>query len=158
MYKMDLITYFLALMVSFLGVLIGAVLNFIAKEEIKAGKRYFILLKKILLILMVIVFINYLKLNIFLRILLYLLLIILLSLRDSKSYFIYPALGFLFYFSSLDKNLLLTQSSLIFIYGLPCGTLFVEKEKKMLMALTKTILYHIFFMIIPLILFYIFYM
>ncbi len=154
---MDVITYFAALLVSFTGILAGAALNFLAKEEIKPGKKYFVLLKKILLILMIVVFINYFELNLLLRILLYLLLIILFSLQDFRSYFIYPALGVLFYFSSFDKNLLLIESVLILIYGLPSGTLFAEKEKNVLKAMIKTKIYHISFIITAALLFLIFY-
>ena len=119
-------------------------------------KKYFILLKKILLIIMIIVFINYFQLNLFLRILLYLLLIILFSLQDFRSYFVYPALGLLFYFSSFNKDLLLIQSILIFVYGLPSGTLFAENERNIFRAMARTTLYHISFIMLPLILFLIF--
>ena len=93
-------------LISFIGQFIGYLIAKLAKEEIKPGKIYFNLLKNILL-LIIIGFSIYYQFNIF-----YLISGLILGLIIKKEYF---------YFGIIANNLLF--SSLIFIYGLPYGTL-----------------------------------
>ena len=51
---MEILNYVLALVFSFLGIFAGMLLGYIAKEELRAGKKYFIWMQNILLILAVI--------------------------------------------------------------------------------------------------------
>ena len=93
-------------LIAFAGQFIGYLIAKSAKEEIKPGKLYFNLLKNILL-LIIISFSIYYQFNI-----LYLIFGLILGLIIKKEYF---------YFGLISNSLLF--SSLIFIYGLPYGTL-----------------------------------
>lgn len=105
---------------SFLGLLAGIIISFFTKEELKQGKRYFIFLEKVVL------------LSISLAIIFY--------LRDFSLFFIVGVLaGFIFrrayfYFGMAlplaFESFLTLLSSLVFIFGLPHGTLIADKPKK----------------------------
>jgi len=98
---------------SFLGLIAGVVLSFFTKEELKPGKKYFMLLEKVVLITISLIIVFY--------------------IGNHYSFFV---LGFFagiilkrvyFYFgvalSLASGPLLVLLSSLIFIFGLPRGTL-----------------------------------
>jgi hypothetical protein len=51
---MDLINYFLIILISFLGLGSGIALAYIAKEELEKGKRYFIIMQLILMVLIIV--------------------------------------------------------------------------------------------------------
>lgn len=117
-------TYFLAAIVSFSGLIAGAILAFFTKEELKPGKKYFELLQKALLAAIAAVFVYYLGLHLLVRIAIYAAVILLLATSKSiNSSVAYALLGAVFYFSSFSKQSFLIISSLIFLYGLPAGSI-----------------------------------
>ncbi len=123
---MQSLTYFLAATVSFSGIIAGAVLAFFTKEEMKPGRNYFELLQKALLAATAAVFVYYLGLQLPVRITIYAALILLLALsRSINSSIAYASLGAVFYFSSFNKQPFLIISALIFLYGMPTGSLIV---------------------------------
>lgn len=91
---------------AFIGQFIGHIIAKITKEEIKPGKIYFNWLKNILLLIIIISCI-YFQFN-----LLFLIIGLAIGLIINKEYF---------YFGLISNNLLF--GSLVFIYGLPYGTL-----------------------------------
>ncbi len=111
-------------MVSFSGIIAGVVLSFFTKEEMKPGKKYFELLQKALLAAIAAVFVYYLGLQLPVRIAIYAAVILLLALSKSiNSSIAYALLGAVFYFSSLSRQPFLIVSALIFLYGLPTGSI-----------------------------------
>jgi hypothetical protein len=127
-----MINYILVLLVSFLGLFVGNILGLFAKEELKPGKKWFELLEKIIFILILIVFTFY-----FVNVDKYFLVFILILtvyFRISKvsNSFVYLMLALMFYFTS-NSNVFLIIASLIFLYGLPIGSLMTKgKELKVI--------------------------
>ena len=150
---MQLLNYSLISLISFLGLLVGMLLAFTAKEELEPGKKYFQLLQKLTLLLIVIFLLNFFNINIYLRIIIYILFIFLMTL-NIKSQIIYPVLGVVFFLSLRDINLFTTNSILIFLYGFPTGSLFTKKiiNKRKLFVFKKIILNYFWFVVIAIIL------
>ncbi|MBI2574295.1 hypothetical protein HYV82_00220 [Candidatus Woesearchaeota archaeon] len=121
---MQPLTYFLAALISFTGIIAGAVLAFVTKEEMKPGIKYFMLLQKALLAATAAVFVYYSGLQLPVRIVIYAAVILLLALsRSINSSIAYALLGGVFYFSSFSRQPFLIISALIFLYGLPTGSI-----------------------------------
>lgn len=146
---MQLLNYSLISVISFSGLLVGMILAFTAKEELEPGKKYFMLLQKIILLLIFVFLLNFFNVNLYLRIISYILFIFLMAF-NIKSQRIYPALGVVFFLSSKDINLFITNSILIFFYGFPTGSLFAKKliKKKKLVVLKNIFLNYFWFIVI----------
>ncbi len=133
----------LMLLFSFSGLIFGGILQIIAPEEHESGKKHFILLKKILLLLIVSVvnghfvwqqewtLINGIILLVFdmLIISFYLLKTkkIEIKLLSSKYLELANFLAFIIPYFILQHQFQLIYLTLIFLYGLPLGTLLLEK-------------------------------
>lgn len=152
---MEIINYFLTNIAIFLGLIIGIILAYIAPEELKAGKKYFILLQNILLALILFLLLFFYKFNsrwsLVISLVLFLSLYFYLNKNQKIKYIDYAFLGIVFYLSSKNINLFLLESSLIFIYGLPTGSLLTNIKKRNILEI---VLKNISFIIIPLILFF----
>jgi len=146
---MQLLNYSLISVISFSGLLVGMILAFTAKEELEPGKKYFMLLQKIILLLIFVFLLNFFNVNLYLRIISYILFIFLMAF-NIKSQLIYPVLGVVFFLSSKDINLFITNSILIFFYGFPTGSLFAKKliKKKKLVVLKNIFLNYFWFIVI----------
>ncbi|MBW2988726.1 hypothetical protein KY358_00245 [Candidatus Woesearchaeota archaeon] len=123
---MNLLNYSLTALIAYSGLFAGIILAVIAREELKQGKKYFILLRKLLLLLAFVFLLAYLGLTPLIALLILLFMAVLLIRRkkrfDEQPY-IYIILSAVFYLSSGNLALFSIQSSLIFLYGLPTGTL-----------------------------------
>jgi len=146
---MQLSNYSLISLISFSGLLIGMLLAFTAKEELEPGKKYFLLLQKLTLLLVLIFLLNFFNINLYLRITTYILFILLMAI-NIKSQIIYPALAVVFFLSLKDINLFITNSILIFLYGFPTGSLFAKKliKKRKLFVLKNIFLNYFWFVAI----------
>lgn len=153
------VNYVLAAVVSFLGLFVGASLAFTATEELKAGRRFFILLTRIIFSLaLVLLLLSY-------SIPWWLIAIVVVAYftfdyhyRIDERY-IYALLAVIFYLSFRNTNLFILESILIFLYGFPAGSLFCEKlVKKKLLALRKLFLNHLHYLIIALLPFLVVYL
>ncbi len=150
---MQLLNYSLVSIISFSGLLVGMILAFTAKEELEPGKKYFLLLQKLTLLLILIFLLNFFNINLYLRITIYILFIFLMTI-NIKSQIIYPALGVVFFLSSRDINLFVINSILIFLYGFPTGSLFAKKliKKKKSFVLKNIFLNYFWFVAVSIIL------
>lgn len=111
---------FLIFVLSFLGLLAGVAIAFFTKEELRPGKKYFTWLERLILLSMGLVIISY--------------------VREFLMFFILGAVvGFVFrrvyfYFgialALASGQLLLLLSSLVFVFGLPRGSLLVYRLKR----------------------------
>lgn len=153
---MNLLNYSLAAIITYLGLFTGFILAITAKEELKPGKKYFIFLQKVILLLIFIFLLIFVDLN-YVLVLLILIFILIQILRRKKDFnelpYTYIILAIIFYLSSKKLNLFIIESSLIFLYGIPTGTLLTKKSKKEAII---NILKNIVFIIVAIILFLIF--
>ena len=125
---MDFLSYSLTAIVSFLGLATGVVLAFISPEEMPTGRKFFPLLQRVVLVAIAAIFISLFVKNHFVRIPLYIVAILLLNIRLNPR-IAYPLLAFPFFFSSANPNAFMTIAVLIFVYGLPTGSLYAAKSK-----------------------------
>ena len=131
--QITFISYFLASIIAYLGLLLGVILIKLAPEEQKPGKKYFILLKKILFFIIIISILFFYKLNIILITILIVFVLILILNRKinlEKSPLVYLLLGIIFYLSSKVFNLFVIESVLIFLFGIPASSLIIKLKEK----------------------------
>lgn len=129
---MSLFSELMILAVSLAGIICGIALAYIAPEEIAGGKKYFIILKKIIFILISLIAGYYFfkdgnnSLRIFVN---FSLILFLLEFKNERWYFevinylFFIALFFLTAYFIMGISAMLI-AVLIFLYGLPTGTLF----------------------------------
>ncbi len=155
---MQFINYFFGSLISFLGLLIGIFLIRIAPEEQLPLKKYFVKLRKLLLLLIFVFLVFYFFNNpLYLSVLIfYFLFIIFIEYKISdllrKSMIIYIIMGIFFYLSSNNTNLFAIESSLILLYGIPAASLIYSKKEK---NISKIIFYNIGFIVISNLLFFV---
>lgn len=127
---MNAIIYFLTLIVSFLGLIAGMIIANMAKEELKGGRKYFFLMQDFLIVLMLFFILEFYNVTIFITIpvLLVIFLLFFYFKNSMQNVAIYSIFAIIFYLSSRNINLFSLESSLIFLYGLPAGSL-ISKEK-----------------------------
>lgn len=148
---MEILTYFFVLLTVFLGLLLGIIISFMAKEELKDGNKYFFLCKNLLFsLILVILFYSFLKINIYWNSLFFIVIFTFLTYIKIKEFITYNLLAIIFYLSSKDIFLFKIQSSLIFIYGIFAGSIFLEKnvELNKLQVTKKIFVNYIWFLII----------
>lgn len=101
----------------FLGYLVGYVIKYFTQDELKAGKKWFVLMQKTLLVLLAIGCLYYVKLS-------WMLVIgVLIGFFSVKYLKIYFYFGILSVLSLMYKNYLIVINSLMFLFGLPYGTM-----------------------------------
>ena len=126
---MNLLNQTLVLLFSLTGIIFGLILAFIAPEELKIGKKYFLLLKRIIFVLIFFLINYYLYLaeNYYLLIpftILAVVLFIIGFVQKKPIYELFNYLNFVVpYFFVTDNQFKLLLATLIFLYGLPTGTL-----------------------------------
>ena len=159
-YAMDLIQYILILLVCFLGIAFGFILSLIAPEELRQGKRYFDWLARILIFLIMLFFIMSTTMTMFPIIFLVIVILIVLFARKSYLDYLYPLMGIVILLTVQDINVLVIESSLIFILGLVIASLFMvrfEKDEKIsgskTMMFLQLLLRYVLFLIIGLLFF-----
>ncbi len=156
---MQFINYFFTSAISFSGLLAGLLLVKIAPEEQKPLRKYFIILRKFLLAFIFIFlapfyfYSSYIHFGILLIYSAFLIFIE-YGVKDffKKNIVIYTLLGVLFFLSSKNTNLLVIESSLILLYGMPTASLIYERKMK---NHWKTIFYNTGFLIIANLLFFV---
>ncbi len=132
---MDFLSQSLTALTAFSGLFAGAALAFIAPEELRAGKRYFMWMELAILLLLAIFLLNQYSIPLFLRAIIYALLIASLLIKGINNRLVYPVLAAVFFLSAASEALLFRHASLIFLYGLPAGTLFTNvKDSKLATA------------------------
>ena len=131
--QISFLIYFLASLISYTGLLAGIILIRMAPEEQKPGKKYFILLRKILFFMLFIPILYYYKINLVFSLALLSFIAALIlgnKLKLDKSYFIYFLLGIFFYLGSRFIDLFVMEAVLIFFYGMPDASLTFSLKKK----------------------------
>ncbi|MFC1769391.1 hypothetical protein ACFLZX_06545 [Nanoarchaeota archaeon] len=113
--------YFLALLVSYLGLVVGIILAVVSPEERAPLRKYFKMFR--LLILWTIFLASFLfSFNNFYFIIVLAIFAIYLFVGKFVDKVTFSILGILFYISSYDINSMAVMSSLIFVYGVIVGS------------------------------------
>jgi len=132
---------YLVLIISFLGIFFGFLLRKIAKEEIKFGKfgnRYFIWLKRIVFLLLILILL-YFSEN-YLIVVIFAVIGFIVGIFLDENLFLGSGLVFGF----MNDNLLFVISGLVFINGLVYGS-FLRNLKKSLISLLFFVPFLLFF-------------
>jgi len=127
------LNYFLASVIAYLGLLVGTILIRMAPEEQKPGKKYFTLIKKIILFLIIVSFFVYLKTNLLILSLLLISALILFTNRKitlESTVLVYLMLGIFFSLSSKIFDLFIIESTLIFFYGISTASFVFNPRKR----------------------------
>lgn len=128
-----MLTYLSTLIFVFLGVYVGAILAFIAPEELKPGRTYLKAFMNTVLIFMVLILLYAYGANLFVLILLGVAASLFLYFTTESTpvnQIAYFLMGIAFFFATRNIDLFIVVASLIFIYGLPLGSLFVARRMK----------------------------
>ena len=157
---MEFINYISTLLLSYLGLGAGIALAIITKEEILSGKRYFIILQNMLIIITVLTTIYFLETPWLIWIILigYAFLIPLIKKQRKKSFLIYLLLAIIFWASSQPNALFPIKlffpivGSLIFLIGFPTGSLLLDLKKKNILQI---IISNFHYIVIGLILYFV---
>ena len=131
--EITFLSYFLASVIAYLGLFAGLVLVKMAPEEQKPGRKYFILLKKLLFLAILAFPLHYFKVNILVSFGLLSFavgLMLVNKLGLSKSYMVYFLFGIIFSISARFVELLVLESIMIFLYGMPNASLALSLKKK----------------------------
>ena len=120
---LTIIQILLASIFVFLGLFIGLILAFSAKEELKNGKKYFLLAQWFILPIILALLLFYFN-NIYVWLLILVFVLLYLFVFNYCKYFLYWALAVLFFLSTINNKLFIFTSLLIFIYGLAEGSLY----------------------------------
>jgi len=153
---MEAINYILSVLIVFIGLIIGIIIAKYTEEELKAGKKYFSILQKLLLFVIFILFLFFLKIKmIYIIIDCVLFIILLIVIKLKKNIIAYNLLAIVLFLTAKNDIFFIYLSGLIFLYGFPTGSLFYYNTKKnKLKIFFKS---YIWFLVLSLFLFIIFY-
>lgn len=152
-----MLKFFLASLIVGSGVIFGAILSIIAKEELRHGKKYFMLLKNIMFISVIITAsIFYINTN-YLVSLSVLLFLMVLFIKRFQLNLIYASFAVICLLSDISDSSYLIISSLIFFAGFPVGSLATYELAKKEIFVEKKILTAYFIFVFILLLRLIFY-
>jgi hypothetical protein len=126
---MEVLNYLLALVASFSGIFVGMFLGYIAKEELKPGKQYFLWMQNIILILSGIFVLYSFHFNVVLFVITGLVITLGIINFSPDGIMGYVFLAILVFLSIGNTNLFILTSSMVFLYGLPAGSLFLIRKK-----------------------------
>ncbi len=139
----------------FLGLYAGLLIGWMAKEELKDGKKYLIILQKFIFILTVFLFSFYFNWWIIGLVLLVILSIALFKLKKDYHRWLYYCLAILWFFSFHNADALLIIPAMTFFYGIVTGSIFYyhAKKKKLFSLLIDLLKEYYWFLIISIVLF-----
>ncbi len=145
--------YLLSSIIAFSGLLFGIATAFIAKDELKAGREYFIALQNLIIALIVGVLAYFSGIELYFVAILTLIAFFILYLigTEKKSYAIYPLLAVVFYIGSGIRTFFIAESALIFLYGFPTAGLLIKKKKDILFVTSNHISFVIIANLLPLV-------
>jgi len=120
------------LLIGLLGFVCGTILSYIAEEELKLGKIYFLLIKRIIFIIFSASVIYYfLSLSNHIAIVIFLPVSIIMFIAEIKiKHKLFEILMYLFFITPavVYVDIRLVAASLLFLYGLPAGTLWWMRD------------------------------
>lgn len=127
------LAYLIPMIIASAGLICGAIIGKIAKEELKNGKKYFIFMQNILVVLLIILIMyQYRQIVHAIWISALALFLYLYYFRKIPQWIVYAAFG-IAYSLSFGKAIFPFLTAVIFIYGFPTGSL--ELRHKRLLAI-----------------------
>lgn len=120
---MEIIPILIAGLIALLGYPIGMFIARMTKEELKPGRKYFVWISNIMIILSSAFALYFLNINFIIAIVSAIIITIAVSLLNPKPLIGYPILIVDFMIASSGNSLLLIISTFIFIYGLSSAAL-----------------------------------
>lgn len=151
--------YLLAATISYLGMLAGIMLIFIAPEELAPGRKYFRQLFYILFSLCI--FMTLYSINLWAAIITSIVVFIAMSYAYSKiplaRVLVYPLLGVFIGLSSGSQQSLLVMSALVFITGFPFGSLTIKeyRKKDRAMLIRRPMIFNLTYFLLVVVLFFV---
>ena len=115
---MELLNIILTAVIAILGYPIGLLVAKLTKEELKPGRKYFIWLNDILLILAAVFIVLLFQLQIYISIIAIILITIIVIRFHPKPLISCPLLALFFILSTKTENIFFIISSIIFVYNL----------------------------------------
>jgi len=132
---MELLIYFMVSVACFLGIIAGISLAFIAPEELKPGRKYFAMLQKLFLALILFFLLYRYHLSLYLLIPICLIFLCIMIFLDKKKnmlghYLVYLPLAVIYHSASASSDSIFFPllSSFIFLYSIPTGTLLAHNN------------------------------
>lgn len=122
-----LCTYLIILLISFLGLYFGLIIGYMAEEELKPGRKYFVAMKHLLFLVVLALF--FIKNPSTIFIIFIALLIIIFSFSKHRETLYYYALAVIF-FISWQFNGFTLIAPMIFLYGFPIGSIYLFNHLK----------------------------
>ncbi len=147
---MELITYLLASAAAFSGLAVGMIVGFFAWEEVNPGRQYLKLLQSVIFMLALVALLHYMQAGILLKIALYPAAAVFL-LKFNASELSYPLLAIMMYAASNREGMLMV-AGMVFLYGLPTGSIALEKNKDVLRQAGRILIRHSSFLLISILL------
>ena len=138
---MEFINYILSAIIASLGIFCGVVLGYIAKEELKPGKKYLILLQYVLIAVMIVLMVYFRFEEEIVFLFVAALFFVIYKTRFKKQ--IMPEIYVLFalIFSKAPAAAFIVWSSLIFLYGFPTGSLLYMKKNWIKLCLIVSLMF-----------------
>jgi hypothetical protein len=126
----SLLIYTLAAVASYLGLVAGIIVGWLAEEELAPGRRYITLIQNAILsgVLFSLIYFAFSTLAVAIVSAVILFVIMSVLKKKVKSYAVYAVLGAVFYFSAVHETMFALNASLIFIYGIPSGSLVFKRK------------------------------
>jgi hypothetical protein len=131
--------FIIASVITFLGLVGGVIASYSNKQELEPGKKYFVWIQKILFMAIIIATVVYFSLNIIPAFVIIAVAFLFCFLRNLQkfSFIIYILFGIILFFSSQIKQLFFLNCALIFLYGIPTGTMLKMKKRNIVFELIK---------------------
>jgi hypothetical protein len=123
--------YLLVCIVSYSGLLAGVIVSLLAKEELVAGRKYFLLMQNVVLSSIFVIGLYSINLSWYAAAFGGLLVVFLLYWLRKRPliHFIYPLFAVLMYFASMNGDVFQIVASLVFLYGIPTSALHISFKK-----------------------------
>jgi hypothetical protein len=126
---MGAISILLALLVPAIAPIAGYFLGRATKEELKAGKKYFVSMQHVLFAMVAAIFLYSNKWEWYIVVLGLAAAFSYISFRQARNVFAVEALFGIAFALAVQTEMLFLISAMIFLYGLPTGSLFVKQKK-----------------------------
>jgi len=138
---MGLIQVLLALLIPAIAPVAGYVIGKFTKEELNAGKKYFVAMQNVLFVAVAAIFLYSGRWNLWVMIPGLAVLFAYLVFKKFRNPFIMEAIFGIIFSFAVRTSYLFILSALIFLYGLPTGSLFARQKKGLWKAVGAGLLF-----------------
>ncbi len=138
---MGILTILLALIIPTIAPLAGYILGKATKEELAKGKKYFLAMQNVIFIAIIAVFLYSDKWNLWIIIPGLAVLFAYLVFKQFRNAFISQTIFGIIFSLAIWSDYFFIISALIFLYGLPTGSLFVKQKKGLLKSIIAGLLF-----------------